>query len=73
MPKFLNLKIPVENNLDEIVCELEKRGYKKVMWDRLQNTTTVLTYNGTGWFTDYSDDINDSNHKLTTLAELKAM
>lgn len=73
MPKFLNLKIPVENNLDEIVGELEKRGYKKVMWDRLQNTTTVLTYNGTGWFTDYSDDINDSNHKLTTLAELKAI
>ena len=29
---FKNMKIPVENNLDEIIGELERLGYVKQAW-----------------------------------------
>lgn len=68
-----NMKIPVENNLDEIVGELERIGYNCWAW----------TNNCIGWvFTwddgDYTniddlDDIDHHFHETTTLAELKEM
>jgi len=65
---FKNMKIPVENNLDEIVGELERLGYvnnrKPMMCDRY-----IHTYNG-----QYGGFYTPLNHgEPTTLAELKEM
>ena len=79
-----NMKIKVEtdehgeSNLDEIVEELEKRGYE-LDSESAFKPTVILTWsfgsydkvNTTDWddFNDYFDD----EWKLTTLAELRSM
>jgi len=69
-----NMKIPVENNLDEIVVELERLGYKKVGWIGYRNTYFVTT-NAKGQFTDHAVSLMNclAYCQLTTLAELKEM
>ena len=69
MNKFLNLKISVENNLDEIVVELERLGYikpneygDKIFTSQLGNTVNV-----------FDDSMMFDCYKETTLAELKEM
>lgn len=70
MNKFLNLKIHVENNLDEIVMELEKRGLSQAYCAE-ESHTCVCTYDA--YFNCYSTDINQFGGEPTTLAELKEM
>lgn len=67
MTKFLNLKIPVENNLDEIVVELERLGYKK---DLEKGNSWILCHEF-GLYSLHSHKYGFGN--LTTLAELKEM
>lgn len=64
-----NMKIPVENNLDEIVVELERLGYvkpnedgDKIFTSQLGNTVNV-----------FDDSMMFDCYKPTTLAELKEM
>lgn len=64
---FKDMKIPVENNLDEIVAELERLGYEPsqiIFYATHINTTDCGTYLLTKHPWDYP---------LTTLAELKEM
>lgn len=66
-----NMKIKVENNLDEIVAELERFGCA-LNFQLTRNPTwvTVNVFSGVGFF---SFEPSDSFFKLTTLAELKEM
>ena len=68
---FKNMKIPVENNLDEIVVELEKRGY--VLNFKLTDNPVCITIkiNKSYGFFDFM--VSDTYFKPTTLAELKEM
>ena len=66
---FKNMKIKVENNLEDIVGELERLGYvkpnsdgDKVYTSQLGNTVNV-----------FDDSMMFDCYKLTTLAELKEM
>ena len=64
-----NMKIKVENNLDEIVTELERLGYAK---DTTLNDCACYVYT----FEDGSYFIymgNHDNNNLTTLSELRSM
>lgn len=63
-----NMKIPVENNLDEIVGELKRLGYKK---DLIKGRKWVMCHE-LGYFSIH-DHNYDFNVKLTTLDELKEM
>ena len=67
---FKNMKIPVENNLDEIVRELERLGYQKYDGDMVKNPTIIEAY-ADGIYCFYSQDLHVC--KITTLAELKEM
>lgn len=66
---FKNMKIPVENNLDEIVAELERLGFTPCMqayWSDkwvATNGKTFAVFCADMWV----------DWKLTTLAELKEM
>lgn len=78
MTKFLNLKIPVEINeqgestLDEIMAELEKRGYKKVGWIGYRKPSFITT-NTKGFYTDHGVELWLMFGSDTTLAELRSM
>ena len=67
---FKSMKIPVENNLDEIVAELENREYVK---DTTLNDCAcyVYTTDEGSYFIYMGGGYGDDN--LTTLAELKRM
>ena len=69
-----NMKIPVENNLDEIVAELKRLGFKKTGWIGYKNVSFITT-SKMGFYTDHAVSFwscfGDSS--LTTLAELKEM
>ena len=71
---FKNMKIPVENNLDEIVGELERLGYKKAGWIGYRNTSFITTCK-LGFYTDHAISFWSvfGDSPLTTLAELKEM
>lgn len=79
MAKFLNMKISItpEQPLDEVVRELEQRGYKKWRWggfivDAFRDCSIRTFDNGT--FTDMkSKQVYCYGYKETTLAELKEM
>lgn len=71
MTKFLNLKIAVENNLDEIVIELERLGYKNT-YKTASKVATVITDKTTYSLLGLPCEIIDDRNK-TTLAELKEM
>jgi len=67
---FKNMKIPVENNLNEIVGELERLGYVKPNEDG----STIYTIDIGNTFNSYRDLIDLRGvYKTTTLAELKEM
>ena len=70
---FKNMKIKVENNLEDIVGELERIGYKKLGWSCYRSPAMIITYGDSGWFTDCNKSINRGGLILTTLAELKEM
>lgn len=70
---FKNMKIKVENNLDEIVGELERLGYSCWAWDK-NNISYIFTWDdGDYTNTEDLDDIDHEFHAITTLAELKEM
>lgn len=77
MSEFKNMKILVENNLDDIVVELERRGYKKFRWGgfidgRFNNYSIRTIDNGT--FTDMkSKQVYCYGYELITLKELREM
>lgn len=70
---FKNMKIPVENNLDEIVKELERLGYKKC-GDPSGYACGVETYAHGAFYVRYLSK-RDLMYwgKTTNLAELKEM
>lgn len=67
---FKNMKIPVENNLDEIVGELERLGYKRKAW--LNHQEEVIATFSNGVYSNFNYFYNDE-FKTTTIAELKEM
>ena len=70
-----NMKIEINESqpLDEVVMELEKRGYKKSMFTPNKNTHFIVVYES-GSFTDLGKfDGGAYDWKLTTIAELKEM
>lgn len=78
---FKNMKITVENNLDEIVVELERLGYTSTGFPNAINQTRsirtvqhekyshIKKFEFLAWHINAIDDF----WKLTTLAELKEM
>ncbi len=71
---FKNLKIQIndQNPLDEVVRELEKRGYVLISSDLNMEKFIITTHKGYYWIV--SDiKINADFFKTTTLAELKEM
>ena len=69
---FKNMKIPVENNLDEIVGELERLGYKLNGW--LENRVIKsVKADHFGLYCGQFFDADIIQGDLTTLAELKEM
>ena len=69
MNKFLNLKIPVENNLEDIVVELERLGYR-VELKTPKNPKSICTYDD-GTYHVYMRETKYKIGELTTLSELK--
>ena len=69
---FKNLKVPVENNLDEIVVELERLGYKLNGWLKNRIIRSVKT-NHFGLYSGDFFDVDIIQGELTTLDELKEM
>lgn len=69
---FKNMKIPVENNLDEIVGELERKGYREHVWENDIKTEYVVGFDS-GIYTNADYDPTNEIYVLTTLAELKEM
>lgn len=69
---FKNMKIPVENNLDEIVGELESKGYTPQII--LCSPTWVIT-SDLGRYSLFQHEPSDiyRKYETTTLAELKEM
>ena len=65
-----NMKIPVENNLDEIVGELERIGFIAWCVDPIDNGFAIT--NKKGLYTTSYKDLWDKE-TLTTLSELKEM
>ena len=75
MTKFSNLKIKVENNLDEIVATLESKGYWFNMDDGDNNLAkwVILCLPG-GRYDIYNNNRHISDWaKTTTISELKEM
>ena len=70
MVKFKNMKILVENNLEEIVGELERLGYVKQAW--LNHQKEVIATFETGVYSNFNYFYNDT-HNPTTLTELRSM
>lgn len=70
---FKNMKIPVENNLDEIVVELERLGYRKSPLFH-KSCKSIGIYFEHMKFDCYDISIDMLvGCDLTTLAELKEM
>ena len=69
--KFLTLKIPVENNLDEIVSALERLGYV-VELKTPKKPKSICTYED-GTYHVYMREAKHKTGNLTTLAELRSM
>ena len=71
MSEFKNMKIQVENNLDEIVAELENRGYIE---DDISNDNAKFVYTGcSGHYFKHKTDIRLISGNIVTIAELKRM
>lgn len=64
-----NMKIPVENNLDEIVGELERLGYGQCFLSIQYNNFIICRDFGVF----FDSDGDDHDFLTTTLAELKEM
>lgn len=69
---FKHMKIKVENNLDEIVAELERLGYRINGWLENRIIRSVKT-NHFGLYSGDFFDVDIIQGDLTTLAELKGM
>lgn len=68
---FKNLKIPVENNLDEIVMELERLGYKP--YQPSPHDECVYAWDDGFFCVDKNMETLGVIYRNTTLAELKEM
>ena len=66
-----NMKIKVENNLDEIVGELERLGYV-IEIKTAKKPKSICTYED-GTYHVYMQEAKNKIGKPTTLAELKEM
>ena len=72
MSKFKNMKIQVENNLDEIVMELEAKGYTGKLFEDEIDAVQIVTFKD-GVYTNIDYESKDMDYILTTIAELKEM
>ncbi len=71
--KNMKIEINEQQPLDEVVKELERLGYNIHCFEHCINTQWIFTWED-GDYTNYViPEVNDSNHILTTLAELKGM
>ena len=76
--KYMKIEVETdelgESNLDEIVAELDKRGYRKVGWIGCRNPNLITT-NTKGFYTDHAISFWScfGDLPLTTLAELRSM
>ena len=68
---FKDMKIVVENNIDVIVGELERLGYKR-LYSLKKESKLVCTF-GDGVYVDYLHEEADDSFILTTIAEIKDM
>ena len=68
---FKNMKIKVENNLEDIMRELERLGYR-VELKTSKSPKSICTY-GDGTYHVYMRVAEHKVGNLTTLAELKEM
>ena len=72
-----NMKIKVENNLDEIVATLESKGWSKregaYFADKLGSYLIATDYGIITWCAERLVDVLWSKHETKTLAELKEM
>ena len=64
-----NMKIPVENNLAEIVGELERLGYAQCLSSIQYDNFIICRYFGVF----FDSDGDNYDFPITTLAELKEM
>ena len=64
-----NMKIKVENNLDEIVGELERLGYAQCLSSIQYDNFIICRYFGVF----FDSDGDNYDFPITTLAELKEM
>ena len=71
MTNFINMKIPVEGNLEEIVAELERLGYRKKWYSGHKNG--FICGCDDGGIMDLKEEPCLDIYKPTTLSELKAM
>ena len=74
MKKNMKIEINKDQPLDEVVKELEKKGYKKTGWIGYRNPSFITT-NSQGFYTDHVVNFMDCffDLNLTTLSELKEM
>lgn len=73
---FKNMKIPVENNLDEIVGELGRLGFKPLNKFAIKpNFHLWLVCDCDGFILGWRNALilGDNYYKTTTLSELKEM
>ncbi len=67
---FKNMKIKVDNNLDEIVEKLNYLGFKKAGWIGYKNPK-FITANSKGFYTDHGADLWLMFGDEITLAEIE--
>lgn len=74
MKKNMKIEINKDQPLDDVVMELEKKGYKKTGWIGYRNPSFITT-NSQGFYTDHAISFWSvfGDSPLTTLAELKEM
>ena len=72
---FKNMMIAVNQDqpLDEVVKELERLGYSKVVWTPHETVAQIITYRNRRWFSNYKEWQDDEDCELVSLEELKKM
>ena len=73
--KSKNMMIAVNQDqpLGEVVKELERLGYSKVVWTTHETVDQIITYRNHRWFSNYKEWQDDEDCELVSLEELKKM
>lgn len=70
--KNMKIAVTAEQPLDEIVAELEKRGYRRWRWNSLIYTGCIRSFDD-GTYSNFETVGNLDLLALTSLTELKEM